>query len=107
MSRSSCRILSSLDEFPARTTYPLSKTLNILFGYELARRLAGTGVSANCADPGTGRTFVKCRPVPTSALTRDETASRRLWERSAELVEHPSTRRPSSPFDRRMARWRT
>jgi retinol dehydrogenase-12 len=32
--------------------YPLSKLLNVLFTTELARRLAGTGVTANCLHPG-------------------------------------------------------
>ena len=32
--------------------YPVSKLLNILFTAELARRLAGTGVTANCLHPG-------------------------------------------------------
>jgi retinol dehydrogenase-12 len=32
--------------------YPLSKLLNILFTLELARRLTGTGVTANCLHPG-------------------------------------------------------
>jgi NAD(P)-dependent dehydrogenase (short-subunit alcohol dehydrogenase family) len=38
----------------ARTNdaYALSKPLNILFTVELARRLAGTGVTANCVHPG-------------------------------------------------------
>ncbi len=36
--------------------YPLSKLLNILFTVELARRLAGTGVTANCLHPGFVRT---------------------------------------------------
>jgi NAD(P)-dependent dehydrogenase (short-subunit alcohol dehydrogenase family) len=36
--------------------YPLSKLLNILFTAELARRLAGTGVTANCLHPGFVRT---------------------------------------------------
>jgi NAD(P)-dependent dehydrogenase (short-subunit alcohol dehydrogenase family) len=44
-------------------SYPLSKLLNILFTVELARRLAGTGVTANCLHPG----FVR------SALGRDVT----------------------------------
>jgi retinol dehydrogenase-12 len=43
--------------------YPLSKLLNILFTVELARRLAGTGVTANCLHPG----FVR------SALGREVT----------------------------------
>jgi NAD(P)-dependent dehydrogenase (short-subunit alcohol dehydrogenase family) len=36
--------------------YPLSKLLNILFTAELARRLAGTGVTANSLHPGFVRT---------------------------------------------------
>ena len=36
--------------------YPLSKLLNILFTSELARRLHGTGVTANCLHPGFVRT---------------------------------------------------
>jgi len=46
-------------------TYPLSKLLNILFTVELARRLTGTGVTANCLHPG----FVR------SALGRDVTGA--------------------------------
>jgi NAD(P)-dependent dehydrogenase (short-subunit alcohol dehydrogenase family) len=40
----------------ALQTYTTSKLLNVLFTHELARRLAGTRVSANCADPGFVRT---------------------------------------------------
>jgi retinol dehydrogenase-12 len=36
--------------------YPLSKLLNILFTVELAGRLTGTGVTANCLHPGFVRT---------------------------------------------------
>ena len=36
--------------------YPLSKLLNILFTTELASRLTGTGVTANCLHPGLVRT---------------------------------------------------
>ena len=34
------------------TAYAQSKLANIVFTYELARRLAGTGVTANCLHPG-------------------------------------------------------
>jgi NAD(P)-dependent dehydrogenase (short-subunit alcohol dehydrogenase family) len=37
-------------------SYQTSKLLNILFVRELARRLAGTGITANAADPGFVRT---------------------------------------------------
>jgi NAD(P)-dependent dehydrogenase (short-subunit alcohol dehydrogenase family) len=36
--------------------YPVSKLANILFTVELARRLAGSGVTANCLHPGFVRT---------------------------------------------------
>jgi NAD(P)-dependent dehydrogenase (short-subunit alcohol dehydrogenase family) len=36
--------------------YANSKLANILFTRELARRLAGTGVTANCSHPGMART---------------------------------------------------
>lgn len=39
-----------------RRAYPLSKLCNILFTTELARRLDGTGVTANCLHPGFIRT---------------------------------------------------
>lgn len=39
-----------------RQAYPVSKLLNILFTVELARRLTGTGVTANCLHPGFVRT---------------------------------------------------
>jgi NAD(P)-dependent dehydrogenase (short-subunit alcohol dehydrogenase family) len=36
----------------ALLAYTRSKLANVLFTYELAERLAGTGVTANCVDPG-------------------------------------------------------
>jgi NAD(P)-dependent dehydrogenase (short-subunit alcohol dehydrogenase family) len=36
--------------------YGMSKRANIVFTYELAKRLAGTGVTANCVHPGGVRT---------------------------------------------------
>lgn len=36
--------------------YAQSKLSNVLFGYELARRLKGTGVTSNLADPGVAAT---------------------------------------------------
>jgi retinol dehydrogenase 12 len=50
--------------------YPLSKLLNILFTRELARRLTGTGVTANCLHPGFVRTSLgrDVTGVPGSAV---------------------------------------
>jgi NAD(P)-dependent dehydrogenase (short-subunit alcohol dehydrogenase family) len=44
--------LQSEREYRGFTAYGRSKLANILFTRELARRLAGTGVSANCLHPG-------------------------------------------------------
>jgi NAD(P)-dependent dehydrogenase (short-subunit alcohol dehydrogenase family) len=38
--------------FGGYNAYALSKLANILFTYELARRIEGTGVTANCLHPG-------------------------------------------------------
>jgi len=40
------------------TAYNQSKLANVLFTYELARRLAGTGITANCCHPGLVRTRI-------------------------------------------------
>jgi NAD(P)-dependent dehydrogenase (short-subunit alcohol dehydrogenase family) len=47
--------LTDTDPFTARGSSPLygkSKLLDIMFTLELARRIEGTGVTANCIDPG-------------------------------------------------------
>jgi NAD(P)-dependent dehydrogenase (short-subunit alcohol dehydrogenase family) len=38
--------------YQPKSVYGRSKLANILFTYELSRRLAGTGVTANCLNPG-------------------------------------------------------
>jgi NAD(P)-dependent dehydrogenase (short-subunit alcohol dehydrogenase family) len=52
-------------------SYANSKLANILFTRELARRLAGTGVTANCAHPGVVRTGFgrDARPLLKVGLT--------------------------------------
>jgi retinol dehydrogenase 12 len=44
--------LQSAESYRGFTVYGRSKLANILFTRELARRLAGTGVTANCLHPG-------------------------------------------------------
>jgi len=47
---------STKGRYSAMTAYARSKLANVLFTYELARRLEGTGVTANCLHPGVVRT---------------------------------------------------
>ena len=42
----------ALDDYRITRAYARSKLANVLFTTELARRLAGTGVTANCLHPG-------------------------------------------------------
>jgi NAD(P)-dependent dehydrogenase (short-subunit alcohol dehydrogenase family) len=44
--------LQSERGYEPKPVYSRSKLANILFTYELARRLTGTGVTANCLNPG-------------------------------------------------------
>ena len=44
--------LQTRDTYDRRTAYAQSKLANILFAYELARRMQGTAVSSNAFDPG-------------------------------------------------------
>jgi len=51
--------------------YAQSKLANILFTYELARRLDGTGVTANCLHPGVvGTNFANAGPAYVRVLFR-------------------------------------
>ena len=66
--------------------YDQSKLANVLFTYELARRLAGTGVTANCLHPGVVPTTLNGflgGGQPRSLVTRLKGALRRwtavLW----------------------------
>jgi NAD(P)-dependent dehydrogenase (short-subunit alcohol dehydrogenase family) len=127
--------LQSTRDYRGMQVYAKSKLANIYFTTELARRLAGTGVTANAVHPGTVRTgygrdgdatgllgfgirvaqpfmlspeagartsvyvasspeltevtgkyFIKCKIRQPSAAAQDETAARRLWEMSEELI---------------------
>jgi NAD(P)-dependent dehydrogenase (short-subunit alcohol dehydrogenase family) len=131
--------IQSSKHYSAMSVYSKSKLANIYFTVELAKRLEGTGVTANSLHPGTvatgyghdgdtkgilafgvkvirpfvlssedgartsiylasspevegvtGKYFVKCRPAVPSKKARDESAARRLWELSEELVARAS-----------------
>jgi NAD(P)-dependent dehydrogenase (short-subunit alcohol dehydrogenase family) len=50
--------------YGGRKAYAQSKLANVVFTYELARRLAGTGVTANCLHPGVvGTNFGSAGPA--------------------------------------------
>jgi retinol dehydrogenase 12 len=57
--------LQNVENYRALTTYGRSKLCNILFTRELARRLAGTGVTANCLHPGSQRISDSATPAST------------------------------------------
>lgn len=127
--------LQSTRRYSGMQVYARSKLENIYFTTELARRLEGTGVTANSLHPGTvatgygrdgdttgllglglklappfllnaeqgartsvylasspevegvtGKYFVRSRARTPSALARDDSAARRLWEESEKLV---------------------
>ncbi|MPZ51603.1 MAG: SDR family NAD(P)-dependent oxidoreductase [Acidimicrobiia bacterium] len=50
--------LSTAQQFRPLRVYQTTKLLNVLFTAELSRRLAASGVTANCADPGFVRTHL-------------------------------------------------
>lgn len=60
--------LQSVKSFSEIRAYNASKLANVLFTYELARRLAGTGVSANAVEPGFIKTNLKV-PFPFSLFS--------------------------------------
>ncbi|HEX3845053.1 MAG TPA: SDR family oxidoreductase [Steroidobacteraceae bacterium] len=71
-----------LQEQKGMTGYGTTKLCNILFTRELARRIAGTGVTANCLHPG----FVATRfgDTSTGALRTGITIAKRLFGLSPE-----------------------
>jgi retinol dehydrogenase 14 len=60
--------LQSVRSYNVIRTYNTSKLANVLFTYELARRLAGTGVTANAVEPGFVKTNLKV-PFPFSLFS--------------------------------------
>ena len=125
--------LQSSKHFGAFEAYGRSNLARILFTYELARRLAGSGITANCLHPGavgtnmgynnkgilitlfklarpfmrkpeqgaetsiylasspeitdtSGKYFVDCKPIRSSAVSYSEADAQRLWRVGAELT---------------------
>jgi retinol dehydrogenase 14 len=60
--------LQSMKSYSEIRSYNQTKLANLLFTYELARRLAGTGVTANALEPGFIKTNLKV-PFPFSLFS--------------------------------------
>jgi NAD(P)-dependent dehydrogenase (short-subunit alcohol dehydrogenase family) len=60
--------LQSAKRYNEINAYNQTKLLNLLFTYELARRLTGTGVTANAVDPGFVKTNLRV-PFPYSLFS--------------------------------------
>ena len=68
--------LQSEKKYGGFAAYANSKLANVLFTYELARRLEGTGVTANCLHPGPVATgLFRNLPKPIEALIKLVTIS--------------------------------
>jgi NAD(P)-dependent dehydrogenase (short-subunit alcohol dehydrogenase family) len=70
-------------------TYGQSKLANILFTYELARRLDGTGVTANAVHPGwvNSNFQVAAGLNQRGVLTNEEGADTQIWMATAPELE--------------------
>lgn len=74
-------------EFDSLDAYADSKLANVVFTAELADRLDGSGVTANCVHPGW---------IPTTGLYRNATGFSRLFTGAASLVAAVA---PVGPFE--------
>ena len=95
-------------------SYPQSKLANVLFTYELARRLQGTGVTANCVHPGTVRTNfgrkngglmgVAVKAFAPFMLSPEEGAKTVIWLASAPELEHVTGKYFAKQSERKSSR---
>ena len=89
--------LQSERDYSRTRVYGRSKLANVLFTYELARRLEGTGVTANCLHPGVVATNLLAdaagmpRPLKSAtrvvAVTAESGARTSIYLASSEEVE--------------------
>ncbi|HZI75147.1 MAG TPA: FmdB family zinc ribbon protein, partial [Gemmatimonadales bacterium] len=106
--------LQSERKYRAVGVYSRTKLANILFTYELARRLQGTGVTANCLHPGVVGTKLLADymgvPVAGGALARtfgsspEEGAATGIYLASAPELENVSGKYFEGRRERRSSR---
>lgn len=96
--------LQSVRYYDGWSVYARSKLANVLFTYELARRLQGTGVTANTLHPGIVRTgfghnnglvmqaFMTVTQLPPLAVSSRRGARTQVWLAAAPEVEDCSGR---------------
>ncbi len=86
--------------YSGQQAYSQSKLANVMFTYELARRLDGTGITATVLQPGVLRTafaaedpsvlarvmITNRRPETSNKASYDTAAAARLWNTSARLT---------------------
>lgn len=94
----------------AMTRYGISKLANILFTRELARRLEGTGVTANCFHPGfVGTGFATNNGVVSKLAMRILSGFNRTPEQGADtgvyLASDPDIAENGRYFEDREASW--
>ncbi len=79
--------------------YSASKLCNILFTYELARRLQGTGVTANCLHPGVVRTGLqRDLPAPFRIMRQFFATPEKGAETSIYLASSPEVERVNGKY---------
>lgn len=94
--------LHAKKSYSAMRVYGQSKLANVLFTYELARRLEGSGVTANCLHPGvTATNFGKGRGMTATALwlfTRFVQGAEQGARTSVYLATSPDVERVSGKY---------
>ncbi len=80
--------INAEDSFKGWGAYKISKFANILFTYQLARRLDGSGVTVNCLHPGAVDTKVLRSAFPSmQGISLEDGARSSVYLASSEEVE--------------------
>jgi NAD(P)-dependent dehydrogenase (short-subunit alcohol dehydrogenase family) len=86
------RVLDPATALTSAAHYGRAKLMNIMFSQELARRLRGTGVTANCCDPGFNTTGLG-RELPFAGLLEKALRALRVGDpaRGASIITRLAT----------------